>query len=145
MNLNMIATAVALTLLAGAAQSAEFTINMVNKDSTGKVMQFEPAYLKVAPGDTVHFVPVDKGHDTESLYVPDGVEGWKSKLSQPLDVTFTTEGFYAFKCAPHFAMGMVGLIEVGEGGSSDPVTALKAPKKAHERFEELLDEAAAAQ
>lgn len=145
MKLTTIATALAITLLAGAAQSAEFTVNMVNKDSTGKVMQFEPAYLKVAPGDTVHFVPVDKGHDTQSMYVPEGAEGWKSKLSQPLDLTFTTEGFYAFKCNPHFAMGMVGLIEVGEGGSTDPVTTLKVPGKAKARFDELLAEAAAAQ
>lgn len=140
MMLKSVVAALAAVLIAGTAvHAAEFTVNMVNKDAEGHVMQFEPAFLKVAVGDVVHFVPVDKGHDTESVVIPDGAEAWKGKLSQPVDVTFTVEGLYAYKCAPHVGLGMVGLIQVGDGAANhDAVEDFKLPKKAHERMEELL-------
>jgi pseudoazurin len=141
MRLKLVVAAVALALLTGTAFGAEFTINMVNKDSTGKTMQFEPAFLKIAPGDIVHFVAVDKGHDTESLEggIPEGAEPWKGKLSQNVDVTFTVEGLYAFKCTPHFALGMVGLIQVGDDVDNlDAVAGLKYQGKAKARMGELL-------
>jgi len=135
-----IVAAVVSLALAGSAHAAEFTINMVNKDANGLTMQFEPAFLKIAPGDVVHFVAVDKGHDSESILVPDGATPWKGKISQNVDVTFTTAGLYVFKCTPHYPMGMVGLIEVGD----DPVnvTAVKAltmPSKPTARITELLE------
>jgi len=133
-----------LALLASPPLAAEFTVNMVNKDAAGRVMQFEPAFVKIAPGDIVHFVAVDKGHDTESIAMPDGAQGWKGKMSQNLDVTFNVEGLYAFKCAPHLPMGMVGLIQVGAAGSADAINALKLPGKAKTRMGELLAEQAAA-
>lgn len=140
------ALAASLAFLPNAAGAAEFTVNMVNKDSTGKTMQFEPAFLKVAVGDTVHFVAVDKGHDTESVVIPDGAEGWKGKLSQNVDVTFTVEGLYAYKCLPHLPMGMVGLIQVGDApANEDAVEDFKWPAKAKQRMEELLKEQEAAQ
>jgi pseudoazurin len=130
-------------MLCGSAGAAEFTVNMVNKDSTGRTMQFEPAFLKIEPGDIVHFVPVDKGHDTESLVVPEGAEGWKGKLSQPVDVTFTVEGLYAYKCLPHIPLGMVGLIQVGDNPSNlAAVQEAKFPGKSKQRIAELLEEQA---
>jgi pseudoazurin len=145
---SIVAVAVtAFALLGAPAQAAEYTVNMVNKDTAGRIMQFEPAFLKVVPGDTVHFVGVDKGHDTESLAggIPEGAEPWKSKLSQDFDVTFTVEGLYAFKCTPHFALGMVGLIQVGDSTVNlEAVTGLKYLGKSAARFTELLAEQAAA-
>ena len=121
--------------------AADHQVLMLNKDSEGRVMQFEPAFLKVEPGDTVTFVPQDKGHDSESIAdkIPEGAEAWKGKLSQEVTVTLTTEGFYAYKCAPHFAMGMVGLIQVGEAGVPDAAKLTeKLPGKAKTRMEELI-------
>ncbi len=144
MKTSRIAAALLALLLTGTSVSAaEFTVNMVNKDASGKPMQFEPAFLKIAAGDTVHFVPVDKGHDTESLAggIPEGAEAWKGKMSQGLDVTFTVDGYYAFKCAPHVAMGMVGLIQVGDApANADAIKALKLPSKALARVNELLNQ-----
>jgi pseudoazurin len=142
--LALTAALICLAFAPDAVSAAEFTVNMLNKDSAGRVMQFEPAFLKVAPGDTVHFVAVDKGHDTESIAAPEGAEAWKGKISQNLDVTFTVEGLYAYKCAPHLALGMVGLIQVGAAGSADAINALKLPGKAKTRMGELLSEQAAA-
>lgn len=147
MNTRLLAAPLALLLFTQAALAADFTINMVNKDAAGRIMQFEPAFLKIAPGDTVHFVAVDKGHDTESLAggIPEGAEAWKSKMGDNLDLTFTAEGLYAFKCAPHVTLGMVGLIQVGNTASNlDAVAALKYPGKAKARMADLLAEQAAA-
>lgn len=148
MLLKFAAAALITALVATApAVAAEYTINMVNKDAAGRAMQFEPAFLKVMPGDVIHFVGVDKGHDTESLEggVPEGAEGWKGKISQDLTVTLTVEGLYAFKCVPHFVMGMVGLIQVGDNVANlDAVKALKYQGKAKARIEELYIELAAA-
>ena len=135
------AALIAAVLTSIAVSAAEFTVNMVNKDASGKTMQFEPAFLKIAAGDTVHFVAVDKGHNTESLAggIPDGAEVWRGKISQNLDVTLTLPGFYAFKCAPHFVLGMVGLIEVGDApANAAAIDALKLPAKATARMAELL-------
>jgi pseudoazurin len=139
----IISSLVAIFGMSGAASAEEFTVSMVNKDASGMVMQFEPAFLKVAPGDTVHFVSVDKGHNTESIAngVPDGAEGWRGKISQNLDVTLTVPGLYAFKCTPHLGMAMVGLIQVGDApANADAIRALKLPSKAKGRLDALIEQ-----
>jgi pseudoazurin len=115
---------------------------MVNKDAEGRIMQFEPAFLVVAPGDTVTFVPQDKGHNSESTRVPEGAEVWKGKINEEISVTLTTEGYYAYKCLPHVAMGMVGLIQVGEPGEPDAAALIeRLPGKGKARMEELVTQA----
>ena len=47
---------------AGAAGAAEVEVKMLNKGTEG-VMVFEPALVKINPGDTVKFVASDKGHN----------------------------------------------------------------------------------
>ena len=127
---------------ATSALAANHEVKMVNKDSEGRVMQFEPAFLKVAPGDTVTFVATDKGHDSESVKdgIPEGAEGWKGKISQDVTATFTKEGLYAYKCTPHFGLGMVGLVQVGDSSANLPaIQSLKLPGKAKTRMAELLE------
>src|SRR5690606_36022004 len=59
--------AAGLAAFATPAFSAEHEVKMLNKGSDGQAMVFEPAFLKVKPGDTVKFVPTDKGHDAETI------------------------------------------------------------------------------
>ena len=124
--------------------AADHQVLMLNKDSEGHPMQFEPAFLKVAPGDTVTFVAQDKGHNSESFAgkIPEGAEAWKGKINEQITVTFNVEGFYAYRCLPHFALGMVGLIQVGETATLDAAALTdKLPGKAKTRMEELIEEA----
>ncbi|MGY4368917.1 plastocyanin [Bradyrhizobium sp. LB1.3] len=51
----------AVVALAGTAHAAEIEVKMLNKGSDGVPMVFGPSFVKVAPGDTVKFVPTDKG------------------------------------------------------------------------------------
>jgi pseudoazurin len=131
-----------LSMVPVAAQAAEHQVLMLNKDSEGRIMQFEPAFLKVEPGDTVTFVPQDAGHNSEAFpdKIPAGAEAWKGRIGQEVSVTFEEVGFYAYKCLPHVAMGMVGLIEVGDGGTADAALAEGIPGRGKARMEELIAE-----
>lgn len=123
------------------AHAADHEVRMLNKDSEGRVMQFEPAFLKVAPGDTVTFVAADKAHNSESIKdaIPEGAEAWKGKINEEISVTLDAEGLYAYKCTPHLGMGMVGLIQVGDSTEGmETVQELKLPPRAKSRMEELV-------
>ena len=55
-----------LAALCGAASAAEVEVKMLNRVAAG-VMVFEPAYVRVQPGDSVKFVATDKGHNAKSI------------------------------------------------------------------------------
>jgi pseudoazurin len=125
------------------AYGAEHQVLMLNKDSEGRPMQFEPAFLKVEPGDTVTFIPQDKGHNSESLpdLIPEGAQLWKGKINEQVTIKLTTEGFYAYRCLPHFGLGMVGLIQVGGNANNrEAIENANWPGLAKQRIEELLGE-----
>ena len=133
--------ALAAVMVAGAAQAAEHEIHMLNKGANG-AMVFEPHFLKVEPGDTVKFIPVDKTHNAETIkgMLPDGAEAFKGKVNEEISVTFTTEGVYGVKCLPHYAMGMVALIQVGAPVNLDAAKGVKHPGVAKKRFEQIFAE-----
>ena len=113
---------------------------MLNKGEAG-IMVFEPAFLEVAPGDTVHFRAVDKGHNAASIdgMVPDGGATWKGGLSKDVEVTFDVEGVYGVRCVPHYPMGMVALIVVGDPSVNlEAARQVKQPGRAKQRMAELL-------
>jgi len=139
--LKSIASAAALfAVMAVPALAADFEVHMLNKGEKG-AMVFEPDYLKVSPGDTVTFVPVDKGHDVTSIkdMIPEGAQDFKSKMNETYKVTFDVPGAYGIKCTPHLGMGMVGLIVVGDDPANlDAVKSGKLPKKARERMDAAI-------
>lgn len=130
-------TLAALGGMAAPALAAEYEIHMLNKGEAG-TMVFEPNFLAIQPGDTVTFVPTDKSHNVENIkdMIPGGVEPFKSKVNEEFTMTFDVPGLYGFKCTPHFAMGMVGAIAVGEDlPNLDAARAVKVPNKAQERLD----------
>lgn len=142
MKLPLIAAAIALLSLAGAANADEHLVQMLNKGEKGS-MVFEPAYIRAAPGDTIKFVPTDKSHNAETVkgMLPDGAEAFKGKPNAEITVTVTQEGVYGVKCAPHYGMGMVALIVVGKPVNLDAAQAVKQSGKAKTVFAELFGEA----
>jgi pseudoazurin len=132
--------AIALTGCAVApALAANYDVHMLNKGAAG-TMVFEPAYVQAQPGDTVTFIPTDKGHNVEAIkdMLPAGVETFKSKINETYVLTVDVPGVYGVKCTPHFAMGMVGLIFVGDDTSNlEAIKAITVPKKVGERFTEV--------
>ncbi|MFD2180058.1 pseudoazurin [Veronia pacifica] len=107
-----------LLLPAFSIMAAEHEVKMLNGGPEG-AMVFSPAYLKINVGDTVKFVPTDIGHNSESIFSPDGGASWKGELNKPVSATFDKEGVYAYQCTPHAIMAMVGIIQVGDASNKD--------------------------
>lgn len=130
----------AFALMAGPGLAADVEIHMLNKGESG-AMVFEPAFVKASPGDTVTFVPTDKGHNAETVkgLIPDGATPFKSKMNEMLKVSFEEPGAYVVKCPPHFGMGMVAVVVVGDAPANlEAVKTAKMPKKARERLDAAL-------
>jgi pseudoazurin len=142
----LVAAAAAAILVCGtsfAASAADYQVKMLNKGPDGQMMAFDPAFLKIAPGDSVTFVPVNKGHDVQSIdgMIPDGAQPWKGKVSQEITVQFTQPGVYGYKCLPHFGLGMVGLIEVGDNPANlQAAEDVNLPPRAQKRMQAFFAE-----
>ena len=134
-------TAVAFAGLAGAA---EIEVKMLNKGEKGS-MVFEPDLIVAAPGDTIRFVPTDKGHNVETIkgMLPEGAEPFKSKIGDEFTIKLDTQGVYGVKCAPHYGMGMVALIRVGDTANIEEAMAVKQTGKAKKVFEGLFSQVVA--
>ncbi|MTH34406.1 pseudoazurin [Paracoccus limosus] len=133
-------TAAALAALAGPALAADHQVQMLNKGADG-MMVFEPAFVQAEVGDTVTFVPKDKGHDVASLpgMLPEGVSDFESKLNEQYVLTLDKPGLYGVKCKPHFPMGMVALIQAGpDAPNYDALATGKLPNKARARMDAEL-------
>lgn len=142
-----------LTLLAGtvtlcatlgtAAMAAEITVKTLNSGADG-MMVFEPAFVKLAPGDSIRFAPTDKGHNAELIkgMAPEGAATFKTVVGKEEVVTFDKPGVYGIKCAPHYIMGMIGLVVVGDKPANlESAKAVPHGKIATKRFEPLFVQA----
>lgn len=135
----LITTATVIAALGSAAAAETFEVQMLNKGAAG-TMVFEPASLRVAAGDTVKFIAADKGHNAQTIdgMMPEGAEGFAGKINEEIEITLTEPGVYGVMCKPHFAMGMVMVIAVGDEAAPDSFLEGRLPKKAKERFEEAM-------
>ncbi|MEJ5081218.1 MULTISPECIES: pseudoazurin [unclassified Ochrobactrum] len=133
--------AAALSLMMVAPVMAEnIEVHMLNKGADG-AMVFEPSYIKANPGDTITFIPTDKGHNVESIkgMIPEGAEAFKSKINENYTLNVTQPGAYFVKCTPHYAMGMVALLVVGDNPSNlEQIVAARKPKPVQARLEKAI-------
>ncbi|MEC8082252.1 MAG: plastocyanin/azurin family copper-binding protein, partial [Pseudomonadota bacterium] len=102
----------------------------------GGYMSFEPSFLKVKVGDTVTFEPTTPGHNvvTINYMIPTDANRDRGEIDYPLTMTINKEGFYGIECAPHLTMGMVMIIQAGEGD----ITQFKIPKRSLNRPNAVL-------
>jgi pseudoazurin len=108
------------------ANAADFQVKMLDNSKEGS-MAYEPNFIKAGVGDTIVFVPANKGHDSSSLLVPTGANPWKGTFDKEIRVKLEKEGVYLFACDAHKSMGMVGVIQVGKA-----VNLAEAKKKAED-------------
>jgi pseudoazurin len=132
--------AAAMLAMTGLAAATEIEVKMLNKGSDGALMVFEPALVKVEPGDTVKFVATDKGHNAETIkgMLPDGAPAFAGKNGEDVSVKFEQPGIYGIKCMPHYGMGMVAMIVVGTPGNLDQAKAVPQAGKAKQVFATLF-------
>ncbi|MFA0811564.1 pseudoazurin [Microbulbifer epialgicus] len=103
----------ALAMASTSALAADHEVKMLNQGKDG-MMTFEPAFLSVAPGDTVTFLPTDMAHNTRSVFSPTNGATWNSGMGEKVTITLNQEGIYLYQCDPHLPLGMIGVIQVGE-------------------------------
>ena len=116
------------------AFSADHTVEMLSS-SNGQMMVFKPAVLQINPGDTVTWKATNPGHNTASIneMSPDSSLQWDGKINEELKITFTKEGVYGYKCTPHYILGMVGIVSVGNN-TTNLSTASKYAANAEKKF-----------
>lgn len=133
-----------LAVAASPAAAKEIVVHMKNQGAAG-AMVFEPAFVKAMPGDTVKFVPIDPSHNAETIptMLPAGVVPSKGGMNKEFVLPVTTPGIYGIKCMPHYSMGMVALVQVGNGPSANlaAARAAKLPPFAAKRMTPMLAQA----
>ena len=137
---SFIVTLLASVLVTGVVWAADIEVKMLNKGEEGKMI-FEPSFIKAQKGDNIIFIPTDKGHMAASIkgLIPEGAKKFKSKINKKFTYTVDVEGLYGIRCTPHYANGMVALIQVGEAANAaDFLQGKKVPKKSKERLEKYL-------
>lgn len=123
-----------------AVRAAEIVVKTLNS-GPGGAMVFDPAFVKLAPGDSIKLVSQDKGHNIETIkgMAPEGAAPVKTVVSRDDTITFDKPGVYGFKCTPHYLMGMVALVVVGDDRSNlEAAKAVQHGKLAQKRFEPLF-------
>ena len=113
-------------------------VQMFNRNEQG-AMIYQPEYLQITPGDSVRFIPTQPSHNAATIdgMIPEGATPFKSKINEDFTVTLTESGRYGIKCSPHFAMGMVMVIDVGDVGVAQELPE-DLPRRAMQRFRDIL-------
>ena len=97
----------------------------------GARVWFDPAGLRVEPGQTVRWINREAGNvhtatayhpenDGRPLRIPAAAAPWNSDYLMPGDafeVALTVPGVYDYFCVPHEHAGMVGRLVVGDPGA----------------------------
>ncbi|MDD9725189.1 pseudoazurin [Roseovarius sp. SK2] len=127
-----------ITLLPSIAYAETHEVKMLTRGDTG-AMLYEPAHLQIAPGDTVRFLATQRGHNAASIpeMLPEGAQRFIGKIDEEISVSFEIKGRYGIKCSPHYAMGMVMIIDVGDVDDATPLPDA-VPRRARERMSKIL-------
>ncbi|PKP71547.1 MAG: pseudoazurin [Alphaproteobacteria bacterium HGW-Alphaproteobacteria-5] len=141
----LLGAATALALMAPAAPlhasapGKSYTVKMLDKGKAG-AMVFEPAMLRIKPGDSVTFTVNDMGHNAETIpgMLPPGAKPFKGAMNKPVTITLTQPGVYGYKCLPHLGMGMVGVIVVGDPVNLAETRKVVLPGKSKKVMADLL-------
>ncbi len=139
--LDKVFCALALCALLPASAAAEVhEVKMLNRGAAG-AMIYEPDFLRVAPGDTVKFLATHRTHNAASIpgLLPEGAAPFKGRIDEEIELKLDLPGYYGVQCIPHIGMGMVMLIQVGEPESPMPALPQSLPKRAAERFDQIIE------
>lgn len=96
----------------------------MHADLANNLYYFDPIGVKINPGDTVRWVNKSENmpHNAQSVdgKIPAGAEPFTGPMlttvGETYEHTFTTPGTHVYFCLPHQALGMYGVIVVGEPG-----------------------------
>ena len=144
MRIPALALLLPLLLPAAPAAAETYEVRMLNRNSTGG-MVYEPDYLRLQPGDRVKFIAAHATHNAATIpgMLPEGATPFRGRINEEIEVTFTAPGSYGIQCVPHYAMGMVMLVQVGDAPAGATALPDSLPARARQRFEAIIARAEA--
>jgi len=120
------------------ANAKTVEIEMLNKLGKEKML-YSVKLAEVDVNDKIIWKSTTKGHNVEFVVMPKGVKKFKSKINKDATYEFKVPGIYLYQCTPHKAMGMIGIVVVGNDKSNlDAVKKAKMRGKSKKVFKELL-------
>jgi len=127
-----------IVLFSGHLMAASHQIEMLNKLGKER-MVFSKKVISVDVNDDVSWKSVNKGHNVEFIGMPEGVKKYKSKISKDAKYKFVKPGIYLYQCTPHKAMGMIGIVVVGNDKSNlEKIKKIKVRGKSKKLLKSLL-------
>ena len=133
-----ISLSIIFSLFSSLAIAETHTIEMLNKLGKERMVYSEKV-ISIKVNDEITWKSVDKGHNVEFIGMPKGASKYKSKISKDAQYTFTQPGIYLYQCTPHKAMGMIGLVVVGENKNNiDKIKKVKVYGKSKKLLKKLI-------
>ena len=122
--------------------SKEVVIDMLNKRDDGQKMVYSQDVAQIDVGDTIKWLPTNKGHNVEFLSGPDGFNlPGKSGLNKEVSITFDQPGVYLYVCTPHKVMGMIALVVVGgDVSNKEAISKVKMMGRGKKKLAEILSQ-----
>ena len=142
--MTLLGATAATALIPGGARATGTVheVRMLNKHpEDNERFVFHPDIVEAQPGDTIRFVSEDRGHNSVSYddMLPDGAGGWKTRLNKDAEVVVEAEGAYGYYCQPNKALGMVGLILVGDAsGNYESLKEAKLRGNEKKRWDDIF-------
>jgi pseudoazurin len=112
-----------LLILPCLVAAKQHQVKLLTADASGQTMIMQPDFLQIAVGDSVEFIPSDVTHNAQSIVSPNGAKAFNTAMGQTVVIKFDQEGAYLYKCTPHFALGMLGVVQVGKAVNKTDVSA----------------------
>ena len=133
----MLAAMLVATVLAKQAMAEVIQIEFTQFDT------FSIEVANIGVGDTVEWLPKNKGHNVEFLAGPDMADlPPKSNMNELYSVLFERPGVYLYGCTPHLNVGMLGLIVVGNDlHNIDEIGSTNLPNVAKSVLMSLIQDA----
>ena len=134
----MLISTIFIVLFSGQVMATSHQIDMLNKLGKER-MVFSKKVISVDVNDDVLWKSVNKGHNVEFIGMPEGVKKYKSKISKDANYKFEIPGIYLYQCTPHKAMGMIGIVVVGNDKSNlETIKKIKVRGKSKKLLKLLL-------
>ena len=127
-----------LSLFSNNVFAENHKIDMLNKLGKDRMI-YSKKVISINVNDEITWKSVDKGHNVEFIGLPEGASKYKSKISKDAKYTFSKSGIYLYQCTPHKAMGMIGLVVVGQDKSNlDKIKKVRVYGKSKKILKSLL-------
>jgi len=137
--ITLLISIVSVFLFSSHVIAANHELEMLNKLGKER-MVFSKKMISIDLNNDVLWKSVDKGHNVQFIGMPDGAKKYKSKISKDASYKFEKPGIYLYQCTPHKAMGMIGIIVVGDDKSNlEAIKKVKVYGKSKKLLKNLLE------